>query len=241
MRNASALRILSLLAAVVILAAGHIRAEEGGLSPVAVGEPMPDFSLPSYQGGTVALSGFEGKNLLLIFPRGRAGDHWCHICHYQYAELAELEKETGFRKKYNLEILYVLPYDRGMVEDWVAKFPRQMADIESWKNPADPDNLSDARRAWMERSRLYFPETFAFEEGAAPIPFPILIDAGGKVSKGLGLYTMNWDRIYVEQNVPTIYLVGPDGEINFKYHSQNTFDRPKLEYLERLIGCFGGE
>ena len=65
----------------------------------------------------------RGKNVLLIFPRGRVGDHWCQICHYQYAELAELEEAQHFRKKNNLEVLFALPYDSAPVQHWIAMFP----------------------------------------------------------------------------------------------------------------------
>ena len=45
----------------------------------------------SYQGDTVSLSQFRGKNVLLLFPRGRYENQWCRYCHYQYTELVELE------------------------------------------------------------------------------------------------------------------------------------------------------
>ena len=103
MRMAMGMRVGAgprLLAAVVasgmLLAPGTVL----GQMPVIVGEQMPDFTLPSIQGGSVTLSGLTGKNVLLIFPRGRVGDHWCQICHYQYAELVELEKKLNLRDKY---------------------------------------------------------------------------------------------------------------------------------------------
>ncbi len=37
---------------------------------VTVGQAMPDFTLPVYQGGDLKLSGLKGKNVLIIFPRG---------------------------------------------------------------------------------------------------------------------------------------------------------------------------
>lgn len=43
------------------------------LGRVAVGEPPPDFSLESYEGGVVTLSDFRGeKDVILVFYRG----HW---------------------------------------------------------------------------------------------------------------------------------------------------------------------
>ncbi len=43
------------------------------LDRVQVGDPAPDFSLASYAGPVVTLSGFKGaKNVVLVFYRG----HW---------------------------------------------------------------------------------------------------------------------------------------------------------------------
>jgi cytochrome oxidase Cu insertion factor (SCO1/SenC/PrrC family) len=43
------------------------RSEEG---PIAVGRPAPAFSLPSASGGTVSLSDYAGKPVLLYFSMG---------------------------------------------------------------------------------------------------------------------------------------------------------------------------
>ena len=66
-------------------------------------------------------------------------------------------------------------------------------------------------------------------------PFPVLADADQSLSKSLGLYTLNWDRSYVEQNISTIYLLDKEGVVQFKYHSQTTFDRPTTVYLVKVI------
>lgn len=203
--------------------------------PVIVEQPMPDFTLPAIQGGTVTLSSLQGKNVLLIFPRGLVGDHWCQICHYQYAELVELEAELALRDKHNLEILFVLPYDEAMVRDWVDKFPEQMEVIEGWKNPPDQENLTDGRRRWMQLARAYFPKRFTYQDDDIPVPFPILVDADREVSQRLRLFTTSWDRAEVDQNIPTIFILDAEGVVQFKYHSQTTFDRPGYDYLFRVI------
>jgi peroxiredoxin len=206
------------------------------IQPVSVLQPMSDFSLPVYQGGELTLSQLKGKNVLLIFPRGLAGeDHWCHVCHYQYAELAELELSQNIREKNNLEILFVLPYSKEMAQEWVDKFADQMADIENWKNPDEPEKLDERGRRRMEMIKRYFPKSFTFERGKAPLPFPILIDADAVVSKGLGVFTTEWGGSKIEQNVPTQYIIDKNGVIQFKYISQNTFDRPGPDYLLDFI------
>jgi peroxiredoxin len=207
--------------------------------PVSILQPMPDFTLPAYQGGEMGISQLKGKNLLLIFPRGLAGEnHWCHVCNYQYAELAELESDQNIREKHNLEILFVLPYSKEMVQEWVDKFPQQMADIENWKNPAEPEKLDERGRRRMEMIRQYFPKSYTFEKGKVPLPFPILIDADASVSKGLGVFTTEWGGSEIEQNVPTIYIIDTEGILQFKYISQNTFDRPGPDYLQKILACF---
>jgi len=225
-----------LAAAAALLALPPARAQAGSVTPALLGAPLADFSLPIVQGGEFTLAQLRGKNLLLIFPRGRVTvDRWCQICHYQYAELAELEATQHLREKYNLQIVFVLPYDRALVEEWVAKFPEQMAVIEGWKHPADPEKLDAKGRRWMETTRRVFPKSFVFKPGQVPTPFPILIDADRAVSKGLGLFTTEWDHTKVEQNVPMTLIVDTAGIVRFKYISQNTFDRPDFAYLIRYL------
>ena len=210
------------------------------IQPISVLQPMPDFTLPVYQGGEIGLSELRGKNVLLIFPRGLAGkDHWCHVCNYQYAELADLEINQNIREKYNLEILFVLPYSKEMVQEWVDKFADQMADIENWKHPAEPDKLDERGRRRMEMIRRYFPKDYKFEEGKVPLPLPILIDEERPLSKGLGLFTTEWGGSKIEQNIPTIYIIDEEGVLRFKYISQNTFDRPGPDYLFKILACIG--
>jgi len=209
--------------------------------PAVVRQEMPDITLPVYQGGEITLSQLKGKNVLLIFPRGLAGeDHWCHICNYQYADLAALEKEKNLRNQFDLEILFVLPYNHEMVEEWVDKFSDQMADIQNWKNPADPDKLDERGKRRMEFARKYFPKDYTFEKGKIPLPFPVLIDRDQKISKSLGLFTSDWGGSKIEQNIPTIYIIDKSGVLQFKYHSQNTMDRPPSEYLIEVISIING-
>jgi cytochrome oxidase Cu insertion factor (SCO1/SenC/PrrC family) len=47
---------------------GTVPAEEGG--PVRVGSTAPDFSLPAAKGGSVGLSDYRGKPVLLYFSMG---------------------------------------------------------------------------------------------------------------------------------------------------------------------------
>ena len=206
------------------------------IRPVTVEKPMPDFTLPVFQGGEMTLSEIKGKNILLIFPRGRSREEaWCHICNYQYAEWADLEAKLQIREKYNMEILFVLPYGNELVTEWIDKFSDQLQDLEKGKNPPDQDKLDERGKRRMEFYKRAFPKSFPYKEGKVALPFPILIDDGAVVSKGLGLFTSEWGGSKVEQNIPTVYVVDKNGILQFKYFSQNTFDRPGPDYLLRVL------
>ncbi len=212
------------------------RAQAPAIRPATVGSPMPDFTLPAYQGGSVTLSALKGKTVILIFPRGYAAQGaWCHVCNYQHSELVEYDAKEQLRKKKNVEILFVMPYGKEIVADWIDKYPQQLADLEAWKNPPDPSKLDDAGRQRMERSRKNYPMTFHVVKGQVPTPFPILLDADRAVSKGLGLFTTEWSGSKVDQNVPTVFVIDPAGVVQFKYFSQNTLDRPGVEHLVKVV------
>jgi peroxiredoxin len=202
---------------------------------VTVTDTMPDFTLPSLMGKDISLSDYKGKNVMLVFPRGKVSDHWCQICHYQYVELSELEQNDKIEEKNNLKIIFVLPYDRNHVEEWIKIIPKQLRIIENWKNPQNPDKMSDGEKNWMLTTQKLFPKHFVIDSTNIPTHFPILIDAERQLSKSLGIFTTFWDYSYVEQNISSIFLIDKNGILQFKYISQNTFDRPKPEYLLNYI------
>jgi peroxiredoxin len=79
--------VLATLALCLVAFGVHGRAQAPPITPVTVGSPMPDFTLPAFQGGSVALSGLKGKTVILVFPRGYADQGaWCHVCNYQHSE-----------------------------------------------------------------------------------------------------------------------------------------------------------
>ena len=244
-------RSARLIAALLVLAAAAIflrlrdsawgapsqsQPSEARPNPVIVGQPMPDFTLPVYQGGTLTLSSLRGKNVLLLFPRGYAAeDYWCTICNYKYVELTELDKSRRIRKTYNLEILVVFPYGHDLVKVWLEALPGQLESIRNIKNPADPAKLDDAAWRRMERWHQIFPVDYALEEGQILAPFPVLVDAERTLSKTLGLFQREWAGSKVDQNIPSIFIVDADGVLQFKYVGQNTMDRPGYDYLLKVL------
>jgi len=128
-----------------------------------------------------------------------------------------------------------MPYPKEAIDDWVDKYPQQLADIEGYKNPPDPQKLDETGKARMERARRIYPKAFKVTKGQVPLPFPILIDADRAVSKGLGIFTTEWSGSKADQNVPTVFVIDPAGIVQFKYFSQNTIDRPTVDHLAKVV------
>jgi len=196
------------------------------------GEPMPDFNLPVHGGGKFNLSEHQGKNVLLMFPRGWVGNSWCTFCPYQYLDLAELEMKEHLMKKYDLEIVFVMPYSDDRITDWLAKFPENMKTLEGIKNP--PEGTTGLQKEFADWTKVHYPHTFDLSRGV-PNTFPVLCDEQRTLSKQLKLFTTFWDGASSEQNVAAIYLIDKNGILRWKYISQMTEDRPSTSYLMQVI------
>jgi hypothetical protein len=164
---------------------------------------------------------------MIIFPRGYAAEnYWCTICNYKYAEL--------------IEVLVVLPYGPDVVKAWVDVLPEQLDKIKERKYPADSAKLDEKGKQTMEFYRRLFPLDLSVKKGEVPTPFPILIDADRKLSKGLGLFMTEWGGGKVDQNIPSVYIVDAGGTLQFKYLGQNTVDRPEYDYLFMVLEVLNG-
>ncbi len=227
--------------ALPLASAGDLNAQAQPLRPPTVGSPMPDFSLPVFQGGEITLSELRGQNVMIVFPRGlsRPGS-WCHICPYQHSEMVEYEAQTNWQSRANLKILFALPYGQEMIGEWVDAYPQLLQDIADGKNPPDAENLDAAGQARVERQKQIYPKDFTATKGQVPIPFPIMVDGDRTVSEGLGFFTTDWSGSNAEQNVPTILIIDANGVLQFKYMSQNTIDRPPMEYLVQVVDLMNG-
>jgi hypothetical protein len=182
MKKTSPLIILAGICLAITLSSLPALSQEPEVKPALLEQPMPDFTLPAFQGGSVSLSSLKGKNVLIVFPRGFAAEgRWCTICNYKYAELVDFEKTEQLRKKFNLEIVYVFPYGKQTVQQWLDDLPAQLDKIKAWKNPSEADKQDDKVRARMEMARKGFPKDLSAEKGKVPVPFPILMDEDRKV------------------------------------------------------------
>jgi peroxiredoxin len=236
MKKLSPSSVLTAIALAAILSSLPALAQEPQVKPALLDQPVPDFTLPAFQGGTVSLSALKGKNVMIVFPRGWAAEgHWCTICNYMYADLIDVEKTDQLRKKFNLEILYVMPYGKDTIRQWIDALPDQLDKIKAWKNPPEADRQDEKVKARMEMARKGFPKDLSAEKGNVPTPFPILMDEERKVTRGLGLFMTEWSGSKVDQLIPTVFVIDKQGVLRFKYISQNTWDRPSWDYMKRVL------
>ncbi|MBM3296006.1 MAG: redoxin domain-containing protein [Candidatus Aminicenantes bacterium] len=204
------------------------------LRPALLGLPFPPLVLPSTQGDTIDLKNLKGKKVVLIVPRVYAGEgRWCTICNYQYAEAAAAA--SAFRTEHNAEILFLFPFDRDVVSEFLSLTPSQLEKIRGWKNPAEPEKLDEQGRQRLERMRSLFPKDLSMKEGEVPTPFPLLLDPERRISKTLGVFASEWGGSKGDQGVPAVFILDGEGILRFKYISQSTADRPDLAYLGWIL------
>jgi peroxiredoxin len=236
MKKTSPFVILPGIILAITLSSLPALSQEPQVKPALLEQPMPDFTLPALQGGTVTLSSLKGKNVLIIFPRGFAAEgRWCTICNYKYAELIDFEKTEDLRKKFDLEILYIFPYGKETVQLWLDALPEQLDKIKTWKNPAEADMQDEKAKARMEMARKGFPKEYSAEKGKVPVPFRILMDEDRKLTKGLDLFMTEWSGSKADQLIPSVFVIDKQGILRFKYVGQNTWDRPSWEYMKKVL------
>ncbi len=237
-KSALSLVVLSLLTLFVLTGALPVRAQAPApeLKPAIIEQPMPDFSLPLYQGGELNLASLRGKNVIIIVPRfWAAPGYYCTICTYQYLDLIDTDRATELRKKYNAEIVYLFPFGKEDVAKWLAVLPEQMEKVRTAKNPPDLTKLDEKAKTRMERWRKLFPKDFSLKPDEVPTPFPIVLDPERKVAGPLGVFSTDWGGGKVEQGIPSVFILDPKGILMFKYISQNTVDRPSPAYLAWIL------
>ena len=101
-------------------------------------EPLKDFSLPVYNGEEYQLSAEKGKNILLVFPRGYYDkDVWCDICAYEYLDLIDEFYNNKLAEKYNLDLVFILPYADTTIAKWLMDMPEVYESLEAGKHNPD--------------------------------------------------------------------------------------------------------
>jgi peroxiredoxin len=198
---------------------------------VTAGSHMPQFTLPIYGGGQFDLSKYQGKNVMLVFPRGWVGNSWCTYCPYQYLELEKLEKDSHIRKKYNLEIAFVMPYNNEKIKDWIEKFTADMQTLENIKNPKRPAQPGSIQAEYAAWARNNFPIKFDVTNEDTHNIIPVLVDENRTLSRQLKIFTNFWDGASSEQNMASVFIIDKKGILQFKYIGQMTEDRPRIDFL----------
>lgn len=228
-------KLYLLLTVLFLLNISNLFSQESILEPIGIGETMGNFNLDIYQGGKFNLYEEKGKNVMMIFPRGKVLKNlWCPICYYQYAEIAELNKLKKIEEKHNLKIVYVLSHSKDSIDAWRKNANKGLGIIEKWKYPKG-DSIPKATLRWAEYANEYFPKNYINKDKEFDLPITILIDKDKVLAKGLMLLKEEWGGTKVEQTIPTIFLLDKEMKVRFKYHSQYTNDRPIAEYLLEVI------
>lgn len=199
-----------------------------------IGAPLADFTLPVYGGGDFKLSDAKGRNVLMVFIRGKySPDGWCGICMYQYVELVNAELQMKLKEKYNLEVLFVMPFDSATIDKWFDALPAELQDYYSWKEK-DLTNASAGEKRWAEYVKTHL-KTIVYEKGKVPKPFKILVDGDFALGKKMDIYKSEWSGSRLDQFQPTVILLDKNGTVVFKYMSQHTLDRPNTDYLIKMM------
>jgi peroxiredoxin len=199
--------------------------------------PLDDFTLPVYGDGEFKLSDAKGKNVLMVFPRGKYNtDAWCGICMYQYVELVDAELQLKLKEKYNLEVLFVMPFDVKTIDKWFEDIPKELNDYYSWKEK-DLTNASEGEKRWAEWVKNHL-KSIVYEKGKIPQPFKLLVDDKFTLGKRLDIYKAEWGGTKIDQYQPTVILLDTKGNVIFKYMSQYTLDRPSVDYLVKIMDIF---
>lgn len=200
--------------------------------------PLRDFTLPVYRGGNFTLSSETGKNILLIFPRGYYDkDVWCDICPYQYFDMVDMYEKNDLKHKYNLEIVFILPYNQDVIRKWLLDMPDVNASLVNDRK-RDSTSASDKERRWVAYLNKFYYKDFPYKRGEVPEPFKILVDEKHQLSKRLGIFRTEWWGTEVDQNIPTVILLDKNRNVVFKYVGQYTLDRPNAEYLLKVFKTF---
>ena len=226
---------ISYIILLLILLSVNISPQKKPLDLAILGEPLKDFSLPAFNGGEFKLSDEKGKNILLVFPRGYYDkDFWCDICAYEYFDLVDEFYNQRLAEKYNLDLVFILPYDMNTIQKWLDDLPEVYAGLEAGKHLADT-LTNEKSMTWVHFANKHYQKTFNMKEGETPQPFRILSDADHQFSERLDIFRTEWWGTKVKQNLPTFILLDTEGTVIFKYISQHTIDRPTSFYLQRIL------
>jgi peroxiredoxin len=184
------------------LAASYRTLDESKFNSVQVNQPAVDFELKDTNGKTWRLSDFKGeKTVVLIWVFA----DWCPVCHNEFHELIELEKEIA---RADIQVFTVECHDRFRC--------RVMTGQE-------------------EKPHYWFKKKPLFDQYAEEIWWPHLVDLAGAVGATYGVDPMEFVVHSEWINRPSTVIVDKNGVVRFAYYGTFWGDRPTIEQTLEMV------
>ena len=184
------------------LAASYRTLDESKFNSVQVNQPAVDFELKDTTGKTWRLSDFKGeKTVVLIWVFA----DWCPVCHNEFHELIELEKEIA---RADIQVFTVECHDRFRC--------RVMTGQE-------------------EKPHYWFKKKPLFDQYAEEIWWPHLVDLAGAVGATYGVDPMEFVVHSEWINRPSTVIVDKNGVVRFAYYGTFWGDRPTIEQTLEMV------
>ena len=184
------------------LAASYRSLDESKFNSVQVNQPAVDFELKDTNGKTWRLSDFKGeKTVLLIWVFA----DWCPVCHNEFHELIELEKEFA---RADIQVFTVECHDlfRCRVMTGQEKKPHY----------------------WFKKKPF-------IDQYPEKIWWPHLVDLAGAVGATYGVDPMEFVVHSEWINRPSTVIVDKSGIVRFAYYGTFWGDRPTIEQTLEMV------
>lgn len=183
--------------------------DEKTFRQVKVGGAAVDFELKDTKGKVWRLSDFKGKTVVLIWIWA----DWCPVCHREFHDLLEMEKQL---KEANIAVLTIECHDR-----YRTKVMAEGRDIwgpflKEW----GPKRLKAIEESVLNRRELWWPH---------------LTDVAGSVGAIYGVDPMEFTAHDEWMNRPSTIIVDPNGIVRFAYYGTYWGDRPTIEETFEMI------
>ena len=184
------------------LAASYRSLDESKFNSVQVNQPAVDFELKDTNGKSWRLSDFKGeKTVVLIWVFA----DWCPVCHNEFHELIELEKEYA---RADIQVFTLECHDRFRC--------RVMTGQE--KKP----------HYWFKKKPF-------IDQYPEKIWWPHLVDLAGAVGATYGVDPMEFVVHSEWINRPSTVIVDKSGIVRFAYYGTFWGDRPTIEQTLEMV------
>jgi len=130
--------MIKILTLSLLLTTSAIAASDGIMTVVSPAHKASDFTLPASSGGSISLSEYSGKYVLINFWA-----HWCPPCIRELPDMQELYDQSD-RSRFEIIAIHAGPFNREaakFVERYGIKFPIVSdpdTKLKGWDVPALP-------------------------------------------------------------------------------------------------------